>query len=237
MKTEVHYAGTRGHADHGWLDTYHTFSFADYYDPGRIHFGALRVLNDDTVEGGRGFGKHPHDNMEIVTVMLEGELLHADSMGHTQVLHPDEVQVMSAGTGIFHSEMNNLPDRPVRLLQIWVFPEERNIKPRYDQKLFDREARRNRWQLLAAPGAPDGALDLKQQSWFSRIELDKDGQVACNLHGKDHGLYLFIIRGSITVGDNLRLGNRDGAGFWETPGVTIKADSDSDILAIEVPME
>jgi len=237
MKKTIHLAGTRGHAAHGWLDTYHTFSFASYSDPDRVHFGALRVLNDDHVEGGMGFGKHPHDNMEIVTIMLEGELRHSDSMGHSEVLHANEVQAMSAGTGIFHSEVNNLRDKPVKLLQIWVFPAQRNIKPRYEQKAFDPESRKNKWQLLAAPDQTDGALDIKQRTWFSRIDLQKSNHSSYELHDKENGIYLFVIRGEINIDNDLKLNTRDGAGLWETPGITLEAVEDTELLVIEVPME
>jgi redox-sensitive bicupin YhaK (pirin superfamily) len=236
MKTILHRAGTRGHASHGWLESYHTFSFADYFDPGRIHFGALRVLNDDDVAGGKGFGKHPHDNMEIVTIMLDGELRHGDSMGHSEVLRKDEVQAMSAGTGIFHSEMNNLQDQSAKLLQIWVFPEKRNITPRYDQRAFDPQERKNKWQLLVAPNSPDGALDIKQQSWFSRINLEKGSEVDYTLHNKNYGVYLFMISGDAKIGEDLRLAHRDGAGLSETEKITIRAEEKSEVLAIEVPM-
>jgi redox-sensitive bicupin YhaK (pirin superfamily) len=236
MKTVIHPAESRGHADHGWLNTYHTFSFADYFDPERIHFGALRVLNDDHVDGGKGFGRHPHDNMEIVTIMLDGELRHSDSMGHTEVLHRDEVQAMSAGTGIFHSEFNNLPDKPLKLLQIWVFPEQRNIKPRYEQKAFDRNLRNNQWQLLVAPNQTDGALDMKQKSWFSRIDLTRGKNATYELNLKENGVYLFVIGGKITVENDLQLGERDGAGIWEVNKISVLAEEDSELLAIEVPM-
>jgi quercetin 2,3-dioxygenase len=236
MKTLIHRADTRGHANHGWLDTYHTFSFANYFDQERIHFGALRVLNDDWVAGGQGFGRHPHDNMEIVTIMLEGELRHGDSMGHTQVLHEHEVQAMSAGTGIFHSEVNNLPDKPVRLLQIWVFPEERNITPRYLQKSFDPKGRENQWQLLACPDPGNGEMLIRQKAWFSRITLEADKEIDYRLHDNQNGIYLFIIGGSVTWGDSQILHTRDGAGIWETDLLTLKALDDSDVLAIEVPM-
>jgi redox-sensitive bicupin YhaK (pirin superfamily) len=236
MKTVIHRADSRGHASHGWLDTYHTFSFADYYDPGRIHFGALRVLNDDHIEGGMGFGRHPHDNMEIVTIMLDGELRHSDSMGHSEVLHPDEVQAMSAGTGIFHSEVNNLPDKPVKLLQIWVFPEQRNIKPRYEQKRFDPLLRKNKWQLLTGPNQQDGALDMKQKSWFSRIDLKGGDSTVYNLYHKENGVYLFVIGGKITADKDIQLDNRYGVGFWEADQITIHADEDAELLAMEVPM-
>jgi quercetin 2,3-dioxygenase len=236
MKTVLHRANTRGHASHGWLESYHTFSFADYFDASRIHFGALRVLNDDEVEGGKGFGKHPHDNMEIVTIMLDGELRHGDSMGHSEVLHRDEVQAMSAGTGIFHSEINNLPDRPAKLLQIWVFPERRNITPRYDQRAFDPKLRKNGWQLLVGPNSPDGALDMKQQSWFSRVDLDKGTQLDYMLKNKENGVYLFVIEGSVTVEKDLQLGRRDGLGVSDTARIALRADENAQVLAIEVPM-
>ncbi|HJZ40575.1 MAG TPA: pirin family protein [Bacteroidales bacterium] len=236
MKTIIHRAETRGHANLGWLDTYHTFSFADYFNKERIQFGALRVLNDDLVEGGRGFGSHPHDNMEIVTIMLGGELKHSDSMGHTQVLHEHEVQAMSAGTGIFHSEMNNLPDKPVRLLQLWVFPQERNIEPRYEQKNFDPQLRKDRWQLLAGPDPKTGEMELKQKAWFSRIDLEKGNNTLYDLYDKDNGVYLFVIDGRIKVDNELQLTRRDGAGLWEAGKVSLFAEERADILAVEVPV-
>jgi quercetin 2,3-dioxygenase len=236
MKTIIHRGDTRGHANHGWLDTYHTFSFANYFNQERIHFGALRVLNDDWVEGGRGFGRHPHDNMEIVTVMLEGELKHSDSMGHTQVLHENEVQAMSAGTGIFHSEVNNQPDKPVRLLQIWVFPEERNIEPRYEQKAFVPQLRKNQWQLLAGPNPGDGVMDVKQNAWFSRIDLANGTEVSYALHQKLNGVYLFVISGSVKFDGDQQLQKRDGAGIWEIDSLKLNAVENSELLVIEVPM-
>jgi len=236
MKAIIHRASSRGHANHGWLNTYHTFSFADYFNQERIHFGALRVLNDDWIDGGRGFGRHPHDNMEIVTIMLEGELKHSDSMGHTQVLHENEVQAMSAGTGIFHSEMNNLPDKPVRLLQIWVFPEQRDVKPRYEQKVFDPQLRKNQWQLLAGPDPQNGEMDIKQQAWFSRIDLAEGKETIYNLYNKQNGVYLFVVDGSIKFDGEQQLQKRDGAGIWEFDSLGIRAFENSELLAIEVPM-
>jgi len=236
MKSIIHKANTRGHADYGWLKTNYTFSFADYYDPNRIHFGALRVLNDDFIDGGMGFGKHPHDNMEIVTIMLDGELKHSDSMGHTQVLHTNEVQVMSAGTGIFHSEFNNLPDKPLRLLQIWVFPERKNIQPRYDQKEFDPRARINQWQTFVAPAPVNEALEIKQNAWFSMTALEQGKSLTYNLHDNKNGLYLFLLTGKAAVADDVKLEQRDGAGIWDTLSVNITATDKSDILAIEIPM-
>jgi redox-sensitive bicupin YhaK (pirin superfamily) len=236
MKTIVHQADSRGYANHGWLETYHTFSFADYFNQERIHFGALRVLNDDWIEGGKGFGRHPHDNMEIVTIMLEGELKHSDSMGHTQVLHENEVQAMSAGTGIFHSEVNNSPDKPLRLLQIWVFPEEQNIQPRYEQKVFDSQLRKNNWQLLAGPNPRNGEMDIRQQAWFSRIDLASGKETAYNFHNKENGIYLFVINGTIRYNAEHQLQRRDGVGIWDVDLVMICADENSELLVIEVPM-
>lgn len=236
METLIHRADSRGHASHGWLDTWHTFSFADYFDPERIHFGALRVLNDDWIKGGTGFGRHPHDNMEIVTIMLEGEIRHSDSMGHVQVLHKDEVQAMSAGTGIFHAEENNLPDIPVRLLQVWVFPEERNTKPRYDQKVFDPLLRKNKWQLLASPQPAKGSLDIKQKAWFSRIDIEKGRQETYLLNNAQNGVYVFVINGMVGFGNDQQLNRRDGAGLWDTENVVFSAVENSELLVIEIPM-
>jgi redox-sensitive bicupin YhaK (pirin superfamily) len=236
METVIHRADTRGHADHGWLKTWHTFSFADYHDPARVHFGALRVLNDDFVEGGRGFGRHPHDNMEIVTIMLKGELRHQDSMGHSEVLRTDEVQAMSAGTGIFHSEFNNLEQEELNLLQIWVFPQHHNTKPRYAQKAFDLESRKNQWQVLASPIPGDGGLELGQKAWFSRIDLTRGQEAAYSVNLEDNGVYFFVIEGKVSVGKELVLDKRDGAGAWGEKEYTITAESDTQLLAIEVPM-
>jgi redox-sensitive bicupin YhaK (pirin superfamily) len=236
MNTILHKANTRGRADHGWLKTNYTFSFADYYDPERVNFGTLRVLNDDFIDGGMGFGKHPHDNMEIVTIMLDGELKHGDSMGHTQVLKKNEVQVMSAGTGIFHSEYNNLPDKPLRLLQIWVFPEHKNIQPRYDQKEFDPKARINEWQTIAAPTPDNGALEIKQNAWFSMGALDKGKNLDYALHNNKNGIYIFVIEGSVYTAENILLNQRDGLGIWDTQSVSFKASENAEILVIEMPM-
>ncbi len=236
MQSILHKADSRGHANHGWLDTWHTFSFAGYYDPERVHFGALRVLNDDFVEGGQGFGRHPHDNMEIVTIMLKGELRHADSMGHSEVLKPDEVQTMSAGTGIFHSEFNNLPDESLNLLQIWVFPEQHNTKPRYAQQRFDPEMRKNRWQVLAAPDGAGGALEIRQKAWFSRIDLKAGDTARYPVNLKGNGVYFFVIEGKVRVGEEITLERRDGLGVSGDAEYAIMAEEDVELLAIEVPL-
>jgi redox-sensitive bicupin YhaK (pirin superfamily) len=234
MKTILHKAGTRGHANHGWLDTWHTFSFAGYHDPERVHFGALRVLNDDRIEGGGGFGRHPHDNMEIVTIVLEGVLEHRDSMGNTMVLRTDEVQAMSAGTGIFHSEYNHTPDIPVQMLQIWVFPEKNNITPKYDQKAFDPANRLNRWQVLVSKNEP-GSLHISQDATFSRITLEKGSAADYTLPGEHAGAYVFMIDGRAEVAGH-SLEKRDGLGISGTTSFTLNASQKSEILVIEVPV-
>jgi len=234
MKTIIHRGSSRGHTNYGWLDTHYTFSFANYYDPARVHFGTLRVINDDVIAGGGGFGKHPHDNMEITTIVTEGTLEHNDSMGHIQQLGPNEVQVMSAGTGIFHSEYNASTKQPVKLFQIWVFPAEQNLTPRYDQKAFDPSERNGKWQRLVSPDEA-GALLLNQKTWFSRSSLSADKTISYSMHDKSHGAYVFIIEGSADIA-GARLETRDGIGISEMPEINIRASADSDILLIEVPM-
>lgn len=235
MKKVLHKAESRGHANHGWLDTHHSFSFAGYYNPERMHFGRLRVLNDDIIAPGAGFGTHPHDNMEIVSIALKGELAHKDSMGHKQVIGPGEVQVMSAGTGITHSEFNNSPTESAHFLQIWVFPDQRGHKPRYDQKAFDPNERQNRIQTLVAPDQSNGSLWLHQDTYFSLSRIAPGHEVSYEVHSAANGVYLFVIEGEVTVADE-KLNPRDGLGVWETTQVTVKAESEAEILFIEVPM-
>ncbi len=235
MQTIIHRAGSRGHENYGWLDTHYSFSFAGYYDHSRVHFGALRVFNDDFIAGGGGFDRHPHDNMEITTIVLEGILEHKDSMGHTRQLRPNEVQVMSAGTGIFHSEYNADPKIPVKLFQVWVFPSKKNLAPRYEQKEFDPALRVNRWQKLVAPDE-EGALMLNQKTWFSRISLDKGKTAEYELHGPSYGVYIMMIEGTADVGGN-KLETRDGLGVSDTLKLSITAEAASDLLLIEVPMQ
>lgn len=234
--TVFHAADSRGKANHGWLTARHTFSFAGYHDPSRIHFGAMRVLNDDIVAGGTGFGRHPHDNMEIITVVLDGALEHADSMGHKQAIHPNEVQVMSAGTGVEHSEYNHNKDKAVNLLQIWIFPNKHNVEPRYDQKIFPAEERINKLQPLVSPiDNNDEGLKIQQDAWIYRTTLEKGKSITHKLHSKDHGLYAFVINGNATIGSQT-LGKRDALGIWDTDEVTMTANETSDILLLEVPM-
>ncbi len=238
MKTVLHKADTRGHANHGWLDTYHSFSFASWYNPERIHFGALRVLNDDIVAAGKGFGLHPHDNMEIVTIMLDGTLEHRDSMGHTKQLHLNEVQAMSAGTGIHHAEYNASKTDSLNLLQIWIFPDTQNVEPRYDQRKFDPNGRQGKWQFLVAPkeAEEETSLWLHQSAWFARAELKSGENLEYKLHDENHGAYLFVIDGSIKIGDK-ELNRRDGLGISDLEMVNIEASEDADVLLIEVPMQ
>ncbi len=236
MKTILHKADSRGKADHGWLKTNLTFSFADYYDPTRMHFGVLRVLNDDIIAGGTGFGMHPHDNMEIITIMLEGALEHKDSMGNIGVIKPGEIQVMSAGTGIYHSEYNHSKDAPAKLLQIWVFPNERNIKPRYDQMTLELSERKNRWQKIVEPGPIEKGLWIKQEAWFHIGQFDAGQETHYKFRRPENGAYIFVIEGSVTVDGN-QLNRRDGLGISESESVlSLNATANSEILIMELPM-
>ncbi|QOI97084.1 MAG: pirin family protein [Flammeovirgaceae bacterium] len=235
MKTVLHKANTRGHANHGWLDTSHTFSFAHYYNPQRMHFGALRVLNDDFVEGGMGFGRHPHDNMEIVSIPLSGDLEHKDSMGNVAVIRQNDVQIMSAGTGVYHSEYNKNKDKKVNFLQIWVFPKVRNIDPRYDQLTFKPEDRINKLQQIVSPLKEDKGIWINQDAWFHLGTLKKGFETTYQIKKEGNGLYAFVIEGDVTI-NSQSLNKRDGFGVWETQAIKILADSDAELLLIEVPM-
>lgn len=236
MKSVFYKASSRGHANHGWLDTHHTFSFANYYNPDRVHFGALRVVNDDIVEGGEGFGRHPHDNMEIVSIPLYGDLEHKDSMGHSGVIKAGEVQVMSAGTGVQHSEFNANPDKAVNFFQIWVFPNVQNAQPRYDQKSFDFLHNKNRLIQVVAPGKDGDHLWLNQDAWFQIGTFEKGVEVEYQLHNPQHGVFAMTIEGEFTVSGH-ELKQRDAVGIWETEKITLKASTaDARILLIEIPM-
>jgi quercetin 2,3-dioxygenase len=233
MKSLLFPANERGHANHGWLNSYHSFSFASYYDPAKVHFGMLRVLNDDTVAPGMGFGAHPHDNMEIVSIPLEGALEHKDSMGHTKVITTGEVQIMSAGTGVQHSEYNHSKTEPVKFLQIWIFPKERNITPRYDQKKF------NIGEDLTTVVSPDknnnDSIWINQYAWFTMAEPKTDKTLNYRLHDPKNGIYLFVIEGETSVGEQ-KLNKRDAIGLWETSEVTINTKGASKVLLMEIPM-
>jgi redox-sensitive bicupin YhaK (pirin superfamily) len=231
----LHKADTRGHANHGWLDSHHTFSFANYYNPDRMHFGVLRVLNDDVVSGGMGFGRHPHDNMEIISIPLEGDLEHQDSMGNTTVIRNGDIQVMSAGTGIQHSEKNKNQDKKVKFLQIWVFPNKRNVTPRYDQLTLKAEDRHNKLQQVLSPNADDEGVWIHQDTWFHLGTLDKGNKQNYQIRKKGNGVYAFIISGEVTIAGQ-PLAARDGLGLWDIDQIDIVADSNTEILLMEVPM-
>jgi quercetin 2,3-dioxygenase len=235
MNTVLHPAATRGHANHGWLDSHHTFSFAHYYDPERVQFGALRVLNDDIVDGGKGFGTHPHDNMEIISIPLSGDLEHKDSMGNVAVIRQNDVQIMSAGTGIYHSEYNKNPNQKVNFLQIWVYPKVRNVVPRYDQITFDPQARLNRLQQIVSPSSTDEGVMIHQDAWFHLGKFTSGFSVTYDVKKAGNGVYAFVIEGNITI-QGQKLGKRDGWGIWNVDQLRLSADSDSEVLLMEVPM-
>jgi len=235
MTPVLHKAESRGHANHGWLDTSHTFSFAHYYDPTRLHFGALRVLNDDFVDGGMGFGTHPHDNMEIISIPLSGDLEHKDSMGNVTVIRQNDIQIMSAGTGIQHSEYNKNKDKKVNFLQIWVFPKQRDIKPHYDQITLNPKDRINKLQQIVSPSKTDEGVWINQDAWFHLANLKKEFKTEYTIKQKGNGVYAFVIEGDVTI-NGQKLGKRDGLGISEADVISIVADSDTEILLMDVPM-
>lgn len=235
MNTILYPAKERGHVSLGWLDSFHSFSFGQYHDPNKIHFGALRVVNDDSIAGGGGFGAHPHDNMEIVTIPLEGKLAHKDSTGNEGVIRKGDVQIMSAGTGIRHSEYNASSTEYAKLLQIWVFPKLKNIKPAYGQKSFDLNGRKNNWQVVVSPESSEQALNINQDARFSLVDLEAGKTIDYRMKWKNSGLYLFVIEGAVKSSDKT-LSKRDALGISETDRVSIEAVSDSQLLAIEIPL-
>ena len=235
MKTVLHKANTRGHADHGWLNSRHSFSFANYHNPERMHFGVLRVLNDDIVSGGKGFGRHPHDNMEIISIPLEGDLEHKDSMGNVTVIKQGDVQVMSAGTGIYHSEYNKNRDRAVKFLQIWLFPNRKNVNPRYDQITLEQRDIKNQLYQILSPNPNDEGVWIHQNAWFHMGQLDAGTTTNYTLKDRNNGVYVFVIDGDVTI-EGQALNKRDGFGIWDTPNLKIKSDSNAKVLLMEVPM-
>ncbi len=232
----LHKSDSRGIADHGWLKSRHSFSFANYYNPERMHFGVLRVLNDDYVEAGMGFGTHPHDNMEIISIPLEGDLEHKDSMGNTTVIKNGDIQVMSAGTGIQHSEFNKNKDKPVKFLQIWLFPNKRNVTPRYDQLALVKEERLNKFQQILSPNPTDAGVWIHQDAWFHITQLEKGKELEYKLKKSGNGIYTFVLSGEIQV-DTTKLSSRDALGVWDTNELNYAAISDAEILVMEVPMK
>lgn len=238
MKTVIHKANNRGFANHGWLQANHSFSFASYFDKDKIQFGALRVLNDDVIAPKMGFGTHPHDTMEIITIPLKGVLKHKDSMHNEwQFVAEGEVQIMSAGTGIQHSEINGSAEEYLSLFQIWIIPNKSNVKPRYGQKAFPSEERKNKLQTLVSSVEEnhDGSLKIHQDATISRIDLDKGKIFEYKLKSKNHGVYVMNIHGDVLIDEN-QLETRDAAGISETECISLTANEDSGLLIIEVPM-
>jgi len=235
MKSVLHKANTRGHVNHGWLDSNHTFSFANYYNPQRMNFGVLRVLNDDRVMAGRGFGTHPHDNMEIISIPLDGDLEHKDSMGNVAVIKKGDVQVMSAGTGIFHSEYNKNSDKEVKFLQIWLFPNKRDVNPRYDQISLNNEETNDRLMQILSPNQDDEGVWIHQNAWFHMGNLSKGKSVEYKIKDSRNGVYAFIIDGDVSI-EGQELNRRDGYGVWDTDKINIDAISNARVLLMEVPM-
>lgn len=236
MNTVYHSAGSRGHANHGWLNSYHTFSFAGYHNPERMNFGVLRVLNDDTVSEGMGFGAHPHKDMEIISIPLEGDLEHKDSMGTSAVIKNGEIQVMSAGTGVQHSEYNKNKDEAVKFLQIWVFPNQLNVTPRYDQIDIRKSEKKNDFQQILSPNQDDDGVWIHQNAWFNLANFDKDFSKIYTIHAKENGVYVFVLKGKAQIGDQV-LDTRDGFGIWNADSFELKALEDAEILLMEVPMD
>ncbi|HWY12227.1 MAG TPA: pirin family protein [Bacteroidia bacterium] len=236
MNYVIHKAEDRGHANHGWLNANHSFSFASYHDPEKTHFGMLRVLNDDTVAGGMGFGKHPHDNMEIITIMRKGALQHEDSMGHKEVIYAGEVQVMSAGSGILHSEINAKKDEEVQLFQIWVFPNKKNVEPRYDKIKLDETKLKNKFFQIISPNQGEEGSWIYQDAWFNIGKFDKGTSVDYSLKKKNNGVYAFVINGEASVNGH-ELKKRDALGIWNIEKLNITSQSpDTEILIMDVPM-
>jgi len=235
MKTVLHKAETRGHANHGWLNSYHSFSFGGYYEPSRIHFGMLRVLNDDSVAAGMGFGTHPHDNMEIVSIPLSGDLKHRDSMGNETIIKQGDIQVMSAGTGISHSEMNANLDSVVKFLQIWIVPNKKNVQPRYGQITLDEVKMKNKLLQVLSPNENDEGVWIHQDAWFSMGNLEKGLSTEYKLKKSNNGVYAFVLEGNVTINGE-KLNKRDGLAITETDALTITAVDDAKLLLMEIRM-
>lgn len=234
--TVLHKAETRGRANHGWLESYHTFSFANYHNPERMNFGVLRVLNDDTVAAGRGFGAHPHDNMEIISIPLEGDLEHKDSMGNATVIRNGDIQAMSAGTGITHSEYNKNSDRQVKFLQIWLYPNKRNVTPRYDQISLDVKERHNKFQQILSPNPDDEGVWINQDAWFHLGNFEDGIETEYTVKSEQNGVYAFVLKGSVEIEGQV-LETRDGFGIWDVKSLKIKATAaDTEVLLMDVPM-
>jgi quercetin 2,3-dioxygenase len=235
MKAVLHKATTRGHANHGWLDTHHTFSFANYHNPERMSFGVLRVLNDDIITKGRGFGTHPHENMEILSIPLEGDLEHKDSMGNVTIIKEGDVQVMSAGSGITHSEYNKNTDKDVKFLQIWIFPNKKNVTPRYDQISIKNIERENSFYQILSPNKDDQGVWIHQDAWVHLGKFESGKTENYELKKEGNGIYIFVLEGEAEI-EGQKLEKRDGFGIWDVNKINIKSISNSRILLMEVPM-
>ena len=232
----IHKADTRGKADHGWLQANHTFSFANYQNSERMHFGVLRVLNDDIIDAGMGFGTHPHDNMEIITIPLEGAVEHKDGIGNLGIIEHGDIQVMSAGSGITHSEYNKNKDQKLKLLQIWLFPNKKNVSPRYDQMTLNLKERHNKFQQILSPNVDDAGVWIHQNAWFHLGKFDNNLSINYDLKDKTNGVYAFVVNGNFIVNEQ-NLNHRDGMGIWDVDKLNIKAISqDAEVLLMEVPM-
>jgi redox-sensitive bicupin YhaK (pirin superfamily) len=237
MKTIIDKSTSRGYADHGWLKSYHTFSFAGYQNPERMNFGALRVLNDDLVQPKMGFGTHPHQNMEIISIPLKGALSHQDSMGNKRAINVDEVQVMSAGTGLTHSEFNDSKTEETNFLQLWIIPEEMGVTPNYEQRFFDVSGRKNNLQTVVAPKdkLEGDALPISQQAYIYRTDLEIDKSVSLNVKNKNNGFYVFVEDGKIDF-NGTELETRDAIGIYEVESISLTAKANTKLIIIEVPM-
>lgn len=235
MNTVLHKANTRGHANHGWLNSHHSFSFASYYNPERMNFGVLRVLNDDIIDPGTGFGTHPHDNMEIISIPLEGDLEHKDSMGNVAVIREGDVQVMSAGTGIYHSEYNRNKDKQCKFFQIWLFPNKKNVTPRYDQVSIRDIEKENEFYQVLSPNSDDQGVWIHQNSWFHLGKFTQKKNLSYELKDKNNGVYTFVIEGNATI-QGQALSKRDGFGVWNTDKIDIETEPGTRLLLMEVPM-
>ena len=235
MKTVFHPENSRGHADHGWLLAKHSFSFASWQNRERMNFGALRVLNDDSIAGGKGFGQHPHDNMEIITIPLEGALRHEDSMGHSEVIHAGEVQVMSAGSGVYHSEFNASPSEKITLFQLWIFPNKQQVKPRYDQISYDFNDAKDKFLQLVSPNKDDAGTWIYQNAWISIVDLSHEHSLNYSLHLPNNGVYIIAIEGEHQIGEQT-LNKRDAIGISECETIHINNIQSGRLLLVEVPM-
>lgn len=235
LTTVLHKADTRGDANHGWLHSRHSFSFANYYNPERMGFGALRVLNDDEVAPSMGFGTHPHSDMEIISIPLHGDLEHKDNMGNKEVIRQGDVQVMSAGTGVYHSEYNANKNKDVKFLQIWVIPNKRDVKPRYDQITLKDGDSLNQFEQILSPNADDAGVWIHQDAWFNLGKFTEDKEINYDIHRNGNGLYAFVLEGEAEI-EGQQLERRDGFGIWDTDQVNIKASAGARILLMEVPM-